>query len=288
MRAALGFGVSGPLGAPWFRERKALRLVAQALDNGVRHFDTAPFYGMAEERLARAIAGRADVFVSTKTGTRRKDGAFFKDFSLAGMSADVETSRKRFGRDRLDLVLLHGPSLADVPPALAALLDLKAQGKMGAVGVCGEGAALEAAVDAGADAIMGVFNFADRRHEALFRRARAAGVMTAAIAPLAQGAFDRAGLPLRPSDFWKLARNAARAPAPRAALANARRALEQVDGFTRSGAALAFVLHSGAADVAFTTTTSPVRLMRSIDAAARAPSPQALHALGLDPARARS
>ena len=124
MRAALGFGVSGPHGARWFREGKLARLIAQALDGGVRHFDTAPFYGEAEERLGRALQGRSDIFISTKTGTRRAGRRLVKDFSPAGMRADVEGSLLRLKREAVDVIYLHGPAPAEVAPALAALAAL--------------------------------------------------------------------------------------------------------------------------------------------------------------------
>lgn len=283
MAASLGFGVSGPLGARWFSERKLARLVAQAIDGGIRHFDTAPFYGEAEERLARALraVGARNVIVSTKTGTRRKGGRITKDFSPGGMRADIEGSCRRFARDRLDLVYLHGPSADETGPALDALRAVKEEGLVKAIGVCGKGAALGAALESGADAIMGVFNVADRRHEALFLRAQRAGVQTVAIAPLAQGALTGAAPSFGPSGLWRLARDRVRAPAP--APDGLAEALGSIDGYSRAGAALAFVLQSGAVDVAFTTTTNPRHLAGSLDAATRSLPAASRARLGLDP-----
>ncbi len=267
MTAKLGFGVSGPLGARWFSETKAARLVAQAIAGGVRHFDTAPFYGEAEERLARALRSFAsmDLFVSTKTGTRRNGGRVTKDFSSAGMRADIEASRKRFARDALDLVYLHGPSSEETRKALDALQEMKTEGLVGAIGVCGEGASLAAALEGGADAIMGVFNIADRRCEAIFARARSAGVLSVGIAPLGQGALTGAAPSVSPSGLWRLARDCVRARAP--APGGLAEASGSTNGFSRAGAALAFVLKSGVVDVAFTTTTNTRHLAKSLDVA---------------------
>jgi len=281
MAARLGFGVSGPHGARWFSEKKLTRLIAQAIEGGVAHFDTAPFYGEAEVRLARALKtiGACDVFISTKTGTRRDGGRVTKDFSPAALRADLDASRQRFGRDSIDLLLLHGPSAAEVAPALCELEAMKAAGAVRMIGVCGQDDALEAAASCGADAVMGVFNAADRRHEALFRRARSAGVMVAGIAPLAQGALAAAPAPASLSGLWRLARNRLRPAAPAAALGQARRALGTAPAPSLAASALAFVLKSGAADVVFTTTTSQAHLAEAL-AAARA-------AAGLDPAGGR-
>ena len=53
-------------------EDDALGAVAAALAAGVRHLDTAPYYGygLSEARLGRALAGlpRAGITVSTKVG----------------------------------------------------------------------------------------------------------------------------------------------------------------------------------------------------------------------------
>ena len=205
MTAALGFGVSGPHGARWYRESKVRRLVASALAGGVRHFDTAPFYGEAEVRLGRALAGESasDTFVSTKTGTRWSGGRALKDFTEAGMRADVDQSRRALDRTTLDLLYLHGPSVREIDAALPVLEALKLENKIKAFGVCGEGAPLTHALARGVDAIMGAYNFLDRRHEQLFREAKAKGVMVVAITPLAQGALaPRGGLPLLPAGIW--------------------------------------------------------------------------------------
>ncbi|MFN3960753.1 MAG: aldo/keto reductase [Parvularculaceae bacterium] len=275
MTARLGFGVSGPHGARWFSEKTLTRLIAQAIEGGVAHFDTAPFYGEAEVRLARALKaiGACDVFISTKTGTRRNGGRVTKDFSPAAMRADLDASRRRFGRDSIDLLFLHGPSAAEVEPALSELAAMKAAGAVRMVGVCGEGPALDAALAGGADAVMGVFNAADRRHESLFRRARSAGVLVAGIAPLAQGALADPAAPFRASSLWRLARNRVRPAAPAAALAQARRALGTAPSPSLAASALAFVLQSGAVDLAFTTTTSPAHLAEALAAAARRERP---------------
>lgn len=293
MTAALGFGVSGPHGAGWFSEKKLTRLIAQAIDGGVRHFDTAPFYGEAEARLGRALraAGAKGAIVSTKTGTRRAGGRVHKDFSPKAIRAEAEASLKRLHREALDMLYLHGPSAAEIDAALPTLLSLKAEGKVRAIGVCGEGAALEHALASRVDAIMGVFNVIDRRHAAVFARARAIGAQTVAIAPLAQGAFSRGGGPASPSGLWRVLRAAARGGPPKGMAEKAQAALTGVAGLSPSGVALAFVLQGGLASLALTTTSNPAHLEESL-AAARHRRDDALiarlNALALDPAGGQS
>ena len=262
--ARLGFGVSGPLGQAWFSKAKTRALIDAALAGGIRHFDTAPFYFDAEARLGAALraAKIRNVFVSTKTGTRRMGRKLVKDFSKAAIRADVAASLERLGRDRLDLLYLHGPTSAEIDAALPALAALKAEGRVAAIGVCGEGAPLRRAVETGFDAVMGVYNLIDRRHERLFAEAKARGVLTAAVAPLAQGLFDPAfNRPRTLSDLWRLARSALRGRYSAEEIEAARRALGDLDP---AGAALGFALANPAIDIVMTTTTKPGHLAQSL------------------------
>jgi aryl-alcohol dehydrogenase-like predicted oxidoreductase len=262
----LGFGVSGPLGQAWFSERKARALIDAALAGGIRYFDTAPFYFDAEARLGAALqtAGGSDVFVSTKTGTKRNGRRLTKDFSERAIRADVAASLERLRRDRLDLLYLHGPSSAEIDSALPVLAALKAEGGIAAIGVCGEGAPLRCAIETGFDAIMGVYNLIDRRHESLFAEAKARGVLTVAVAPLAQGLFDpKFNRPGSLSDLWRLARMALRGRYRTEEVEAARRAIADLDP---AEAALGFVLANPALDIVMTTTTKPAHLAQSLAA----------------------
>ena len=44
----LGFGCAGAWAKPWFSTRKARAVLFTALENGVRHVDTAGFYADGE------------------------------------------------------------------------------------------------------------------------------------------------------------------------------------------------------------------------------------------------
>lgn len=270
MSARLGFGVSGPLGQFWFDERKTRNLILTALEKGVLHFDTAPFYFNAEARLGAALrtAGHADVFISTKTGTRRRGRGLIKDFSEAGMRADVEASRRRLDRPALDLLYLHGPSVAQIKESSPILAALKREGAVRKIGVCGEGETLRFAAENGFDAVMGVYNLLDRRHADIFALARAKGLMTVAIAPLAQGALGgRRRAPASLADLWSLARRTLRSRYSHAEIAGLRDAL----GNDPAGAALGFALANADVDIVMTTTTKISHLVRSI-AVAQGPS----------------
>ena len=64
----LGFG-AGPVGDGALDEAEAGRLLNGALDLGLTFVDTAPGYGLSEERIGRFLSHRRSEFVlSTKLG----------------------------------------------------------------------------------------------------------------------------------------------------------------------------------------------------------------------------
>jgi aryl-alcohol dehydrogenase-like predicted oxidoreductase len=286
--AKLGFGVSGPLGQVWFSAAKTRSLIEQALAGGVAHFDTAPFYFDAEARLGAALsAAREPVFVSTKTGTRRRGMSLVKDFSDAAIRRDVEGSRRSLDRDCLDLLYLHGPTTDEMRACLPFLQALKREGKVKTIGVCGEGEPLALAAEMGFDAIMGACNVMDRRNAGIFASAKAQGLMTVAVAPLAQGLFDpRFKRPESLADLWRLARARVR-PSYDHAIVN--RVMEALGDEDPAGRALGFVLADPVIDIVMTTTTKPRHLAASL--AARPLSTEdyeRLKRLSLDPEAGRS
>lgn len=130
----LGFGTA-PLGN-MYRDVPAEEVQATvdaAWNNGVRYFDTAPFYGagLSETRLGAALANRPrdEYVLSTKVGRiildeledpaarelGEKSGLFehgnrnriVNDYSADATLRSIEDSLKRLGTDRLDIVWIH-------------------------------------------------------------------------------------------------------------------------------------------------------------------------------------
>ncbi|MCP5036551.1 MAG: aldo/keto reductase, partial [Rhodobacteraceae bacterium] len=124
----VGFGGAG-LGN-LFREvteEAAQATLQAAYDNGVRHFDTAPQYGLgiSERRTGEAVnrVGRENVTISTKVGRLLEDCApeevtpeafvgvpqkkIVFDYSYDGIMKSHEASLKRLSVDRVDIMLAH-------------------------------------------------------------------------------------------------------------------------------------------------------------------------------------
>ncbi|WP_436500314.1 aldo/keto reductase [Actinokineospora sp. HUAS TT18] len=150
----LGFGTAS-LGA----EGVAEDLLDTAWSAGMRYFDTAPHYGagLAERRLGAFLAERPreQFVVSTKVGrlllpADQADGRVtegmpdaagvirVRDHSRAGIEQSLVDSLDRLGLRRVDVALLHDPDdyLDEaVDSAIPALVDLRSQGLITAIGV---------------------------------------------------------------------------------------------------------------------------------------------------------
>lgn len=112
----------------------ALRDVLQALvAGGGRVFDTAPAYGASEEvagTIARELGLTERVFWATKLNAVPRGG---DKADPAAAREQLETSFRRLGKERLDLVQVH--NLADIGTQLPLLQQYKADGRIRYVGV---------------------------------------------------------------------------------------------------------------------------------------------------------
>ena len=130
IRNKIGFGTA-PLGN-MFRDipqDEALATVEAAWNEGIRYFDTAPFYGagLAESRLGEVLAGhdRDEFVLSTKVGrlildeeeekgpglfTHGRANRIATDYSADATLRSIEESLARLQTDRLDYVFIHDTS----------------------------------------------------------------------------------------------------------------------------------------------------------------------------------
>ena len=132
----LGGGGESRLGlAKGSTEEQAVGVVRRALDLGVNYVDTAPNYG-TEDVVGRALEGRDDVVVSSKTLVRRNDGSLV---DRSAVRRGLEDTLRRLRRDVVDVYHLHrvrpgdyDHALAEVVPVLLALRD---EGKVRFLGI---------------------------------------------------------------------------------------------------------------------------------------------------------
>jgi aryl-alcohol dehydrogenase-like predicted oxidoreductase len=116
------------------------RSVQEALDGGINHFDVAADYGEAELRLGPWMSQIRDrIFLATKTGLREREPAW----------RQINDSLERLQTDRVDLLQLH---------AVGDLEELDA--------ATGPGGALEAAIRAQDEGLVGAIGITGHGHEA--------------------------------------------------------------------------------------------------------------------------
>lgn len=112
----------------------ALRDVFRTMvDLGGTVFDTAPSYGASEEVAGRLVQelGVADrIFWATKVNVAGRGGG---TADRGAALAQIETSFRRLGRPKIDLIQVH--NLGDIPTQLGILKELKQQGRIRYLGV---------------------------------------------------------------------------------------------------------------------------------------------------------
>ncbi|MBX3228395.1 MAG: aldo/keto reductase [Labilithrix sp.] len=119
-------------------EAESKRIIARALELGVRHFDTANAYvdGASERIVGEALAGkREEVVLATKCGFGRVDGKP-EGLSRERLFAAIDESLKRLGTDYVDVYYLHVPDHATpIEETLDAVLELIDKKKILAWGI---------------------------------------------------------------------------------------------------------------------------------------------------------
>lgn len=191
----IGIKYARPYALPEMRDVE--RLLNGVLDLGITYIDTAPAYGLSEERIGATISHRkAEFTLSTKVGESFIDGHSAFDFSPAAIRQSVERSRRRLRFDRLDLVFVHSDGndlhIINQTGAVETLQELKQVGAIAAIGFSGktvEGA--RAAITGGwADAIMVEYHLNDRTHDQVIHDAAAQNVGVIVKKPLASGSLN--------------------------------------------------------------------------------------------------
>ena len=171
-------------------------LIEAMVEKGINYIDTARAYTVSEEFLGQALEGLRDKFVlATKSMSRTKEA----------MAADIDISLNNLKTDYIDLYQVHNPTpeqldqVAAPGGALEALLEAKAAGKIGHIGVTAHTVAIfEKALSYDwVETIMFPYNIIERQGEDLMRQCTEKNVGFIVMKPLAGGAIDDPELALR-------------------------------------------------------------------------------------------
>lgn len=189
----LGFG-----GIPIQRitQEEATALIRKLPEYGVNYIDTARGYTVSEEYLGIAMEGIRDKFVlATKSMARTREA----------MEKDIETSLKNLRTDHIDLYQVHNAPPAQMKivtgegGALEALLEAKAAGKIGHIGITAhEIGTFEMGLEMDwVETIMFPYNFVELQAADLIRKCAEKSKGFICMKPLAGGAIENAPLAMR-------------------------------------------------------------------------------------------
>ena len=161
--SALGLG-AGQLGDERLGEGEAQALLLGALDAGISLVDTAPSYGVSEQRIGRFLGARRDaVVLSTKLGYGVPG---VPDWTGPCITGGVEQALRVLRTDRIDIAHLHScpREVLEQGEVVAALEAARAAGKLRAIAYSGENEDLEFARASGRfDGLMASLNPFEQR-----------------------------------------------------------------------------------------------------------------------------
>lgn len=269
----LGYGSMGLRGPRTWGVRvvedgDAERILNRVLDVGINFIDTAPDYGVAEERIGRFLAHRRDEFIlATKCGCDPQQHADHLEvvhtWTPEVVRRNVDSSLSRMRTDYLDLLQFHGGEAETLRQAglIDLAFQLKEQGKVRHVGVSSSLPQLPAMIE------LGVFEtfqipyscLAPAHHEWITRAAESgAGVIIRG--GIAHGGPDAEIQRPKLNDVWETAR------------------LDELlqDGMTRAELILRFTLSHPRCDTTIVGTANEDHLAENLAAAAKGPLPTEL------------
>ena len=171
-------------------------LMHKLVEAGVNYIDTARGYTVSESYLGYALEGIRDKFVlATKSMSRTKEA----------MAKDIAISLGNLKTDYIDLYQVHNPSMAQLEQviapggALEALLEAKAAGKIGHIGLTAHSVEVfEKALELPwVETIMFPYNIVENQGEDLIAKCAEKNIGFIDMKPLAGGAIEDATLALR-------------------------------------------------------------------------------------------
>ncbi|MBR3382427.1 MAG: aldo/keto reductase [Clostridia bacterium] len=174
------------------------KLFEKLLERGVNYIDTARGYTVSEEYIGYAIDSlkcRDKLYLATKSMAAAKDA----------FSKDIETSLRNLRTDYIDLYQIHNPSMEKLDTILApggaleALMEAKAAGKIGHIGLTAHSAAVfERALGLDfVESIMFPYNIVETQGRELVEKCRECGKAFIAMKPLAGGAIEDGAAAMR-------------------------------------------------------------------------------------------
>jgi pyridoxine 4-dehydrogenase len=197
----IGYGAMQLAGEGVFGEPKnrdaAIAVLREAVALGVNHIDTSDFYGphVTNRIIREALAPYPDdLTIVTKIGARcGADKSGHPATTDDELTAAVFDNLRNLGLEKLDVVNLrlwgesgHGPGEASIEEPLTALIKLKEQGLVGALGISNATAkqVAEARTMTEIVCVQNHYNLAHRRDDALIDELAAEDIAYVPFFPL--------------------------------------------------------------------------------------------------------
>lgn len=151
-------------------DKSASNLIALAKDLGINLIDTAPAYGISEERLGPLLKGqRQDWVICSKVGEEFHNGNSHFDFTPEHTRYSIERSLKRLNTDFIDIVLVHSDGndvdIIEQYGTLDELAKLKEEGLINAFGMSTKTVAGGLLAAEQSDCVMITYNLNEREEE---------------------------------------------------------------------------------------------------------------------------
>lgn len=181
---------------------EAAALLRRAVELGVNHVDTAPFYagGEVDRRIRKALTPyRDDLVIVSKVGAvHRPSGPIPLAAAQkpAELRAGVELDLAELAIDHIPVVNLRrmdlgpglqaeGDQIVDLDDQLAEMIALRDEGKIGAIGISNVGLeTLKRALPAGIVCVQNAYSLLDRRREDMLEFCVDNGIAWAPFFPL--------------------------------------------------------------------------------------------------------
>ena len=264
-------GIRGPKtwGVRVVSEEAADEFLNAVLDAGINFIDTAPDYGISEQRIGQYISSRrSEFYLATKCGcvyTQHEDhleiGHVWKKEVL---ERNIETSLGRLRTDHVDILQFHGgdPETLQREGLIDALVDFRAQGLIKFIGASSTLPHLPGLIDLGVfDTFQIPYSCLAPQHHDLITRAARAGAGIIIRGGIAQGGPDAEIQRPALNDLWTRAK------------------LDEIlpGGMKRAELILRFTLAHPHCDTTILGTCNPAHLAENLAAAAKGPLPTDLY-----------
>lgn len=243
---------------------EADRILNAVLDSGITFIDTANDYGRSEEYIGRFLAKRRSEFtLATKCGCTVVHRDEHTDdtphvWTRENLFRGLHESLERMKTDYVDVMQLHNPSVEQTEQGdlVAALQEMKAQGKVRWIGISSTHSHIETYIKWGVfDVFQIPYSALEREHEGAIQAASDSGAGVIVRGGVARG---EPGQGLGDTNRWGLWEAAK---------------LDELlgEGESRTQFLLRFTNSHPGMSTNIVGTKSPAHLRENVDAAARGP-----------------